>query len=87
MSKLSEQVKAMMESVGESQASVARDCGIDPAGLSRFLSGQAGLSLAGVERLMQHFRTVLVPEDQWRQRENVWQAYRDGRLRAVPGAS
>ena len=37
---------------GKSQRQIARDSGIEESGLSRFMSGNGGLSLASIEALL-----------------------------------
>ena len=48
---LSEQLRELVRSSGLSMMAVARGAEIDPAALSRFLSGQRGLSMPSLDRL------------------------------------
>jgi transcriptional regulator with XRE-family HTH domain len=82
MDTLSEQVRdAIRNNAGASQADVARHCRLSPSGVSRFMSGKAGLSLPAVERLSQCLRLRLVSEKEWLRREAVWGMYQNGELR------
>jgi transcriptional regulator with XRE-family HTH domain len=83
MSTLIEQLRQAVVNSGGSQAEVSRYSGIGPAALSRFLSGQAGLSLRSIDALASALRVRLVTANEWEQRERIWTLYKSGILRTV----
>ncbi len=54
MSEILNQVRQLIESSGESRYSIWKATGIPQGQLSRLMSGQSGLSLDSLERLLQH---------------------------------
>lgn len=81
---LTEQLRHALRQAGVSQAEVARFTGIGPAALSRFLSGQGGLSSKSLDALAHALHIVLATEDEWQRRERIWNAYKRGELRRRP---
>lgn len=57
---LTEQLRRHVGHCGTSQRSVAIAAGIDPATLSRFMTGQRGLSMEALDALGQYFNLELV---------------------------
>ena len=85
---LTEWIRKAVRESGGSQAEIARYTGIGPATLSRFLSGQGGLSLKSLDALVSALRVVVVTLDEWERRERVWTAYKRGELRrCVPAVT
>jgi plasmid maintenance system antidote protein VapI len=51
MKPISDQIRAAILTADVSRYQIAKDCDISQANLSRFVHGQAGLSLAAIDRL------------------------------------
>ena len=49
--KLSDQIRQAVETCGMTRYAISQETGIDQATLSRFVSGERGLSLATLDRL------------------------------------
>ena len=49
--KLSDQVRAAVEASGRSRYSICKDIGLAQSNLSRFMSGEQGLSMDALDRL------------------------------------
>jgi transcriptional regulator with XRE-family HTH domain len=58
--KLSDQIRVAVESSGVSAYRISADTGIDKAALSRFLSGERGLSLDSLDLLAGYFGMSIV---------------------------
>jgi transcriptional regulator with XRE-family HTH domain len=80
---MSDALREAVRTSGVSQAEVARYTGIGPAGLSRFLSGQGGLSVGSLDVLAAALRVRLVTADEWERKERIWTLYKNGVLRRV----
>lgn len=57
----SEQLRQAIRDSGQSQLGISRAAGVQQAVLSKFLSGRRGLSLAAIERLVDHLGLELHP--------------------------
>lgn len=80
---LIEHIREAVRTCGVSQAEVARHTGIGPATLSRFVSGQGGLSPKSLDALATALQIVPVTVDVWERRERIWNLYVRGELRRV----
>lgn len=61
MSEILEQVRQLIEKSGQSRYSIWKATGIPQGQLSRLMSGQSGLSLDSLERLLRHLgRTIKI---------------------------
>lgn len=80
---ITERLREVVRTSGASQAEVARHTGIGPAALSRFMSGQGGLSLNSLDALASAVQVTLVTEDEWERRQRIWTLYKRGELRRV----
>ncbi len=58
--KLSDQVRAAVEASGVTAYRICADTGMDKAALSRFLSGERGLSLESLDTLAGYFEMKIV---------------------------
>ncbi len=58
--KLSEQVRSAIEHCGVSRYVIARDTGISNSTLSRFMSGERGLTMTALDTLAEHLELNLV---------------------------
>lgn len=79
-------LRLAVQNAGVSQSELSRRSGISPSVLSRFVGGIGGLSMNSLDRLTDALGVVLMPHEEWQQRENIWRAYRTGRLRQVQAA-
>jgi transcriptional regulator with XRE-family HTH domain len=79
--KISEHVRAATLGSRMSQAELSRRSGIDPANLSRFVSGQGGLSLSALDALGEALDVVILGAEDWQPRERIWKLYRQGIIR------
>jgi len=83
MFELSKQLRAAVQLIGDRQSDIARGAGIQPATLSRFLSGQSGLSSDSIDRLCKYLGIVVVSLREWQRRDRVYKSWRAGTLQPV----
>ena len=58
---LSEQLRQAVENSGLTHYRISKDTGIDPAVISRFMSGKAGMTLASLDKLVAYLDLELTP--------------------------
>ena len=56
---LSEQVRRAIQDSGKTQYRIAKESGVDKGALSRFMSGERGLTLESLDRLTDYLGLVL----------------------------
>ncbi len=78
--KLSDQLRVVIRLSGEKHSDICRGAEIQPATLSRFVSGQAGLSFGAIDRLCEYFGVWVISRKEWDRRERLWRMYKDGLL-------
>jgi len=62
--KLSDQLRKLIEASGESCNQISREAGIDKATLSRFMNGKGGLSTDGLDRIADYLGLNLTAENE-----------------------
>ena len=67
--RLSDQLRAAVDSSGMSRLAIGRGIGLDRAAMSRFMNGKAGLSLETIDRLAAFLGLRLHSEKQPPRRE------------------
>lgn len=60
MRKLSDQIRAILKSCGESRYSISKATGISESTLSKFATGQRGLPMNTLDRLAEHLELQIV---------------------------
>ena len=63
---LSDQLRQAIDDSGLSRYAIGKACEIDKAVMSRFMSGQVGLSLETIDRLVDYLRLELVTKQKKR---------------------
>jgi transcriptional regulator with XRE-family HTH domain len=58
---LGEQVRRAVRDSGQSQYRIAKETGVDKGALSRFMSGERGLTTDTLDRLVEHLGLTLCP--------------------------
>ncbi len=58
--RISNQLRDIIEASGESRYEIARQTGIDQSALSRFASGERGLSMTALDTLAEYFDLDIV---------------------------
>jgi len=59
---LTEQLRQAIETCGESRYAVAKATGIDQSALSRFMSGERGVSMRNLDALGEYLGLELLPK-------------------------
>jgi transcriptional regulator with XRE-family HTH domain len=62
-SPLSQQIRDAIESCGKTRYQIAKDTGIDQATLSRFMSGNGGLSIPVLDKLGAYLNLRITTEE------------------------
>ena len=65
--KLSDQIRTVVETSGVSGYRISAETGIDKAALSRFLSGERGLSMESLDLLAGYFEVKIVAPERPKQ--------------------
>jgi transcriptional regulator with XRE-family HTH domain len=62
---LTNQLRQAILASGETSSDICRATKLDPATMSRFLSGERGLSMQALDAIAQHLRLVLVQDQRF----------------------
>jgi len=71
MSEILQQLRREMDSSDESRSSIARGSGVSPGQLSRFASGERGLSIESAEKLADYLGLEIILRPRRRGRKAV----------------
>ena len=63
---MSERIKAAVEASGKSRYRIAKETGIAESALSRFMSGERGLSMQALDTLLEYLGLEVVPREERR---------------------
>jgi transcriptional regulator with XRE-family HTH domain len=65
--KLSDQIREAIKSFGVTQYRICKDTGIDPSVMSRFMSGERGLTIPTLDVLAEYLGLRIITEKRWNQ--------------------